>query len=181
MNRDALHTLYIVEHKPMHVIAKELNVAVGTVFNYLKKYNIQSRKISDYPVSQKAIENGRRVGKMHKGKRLSDETKNKIALSHTGKFYNPSKYGGAIKKRSDGYISVYIPSHPLANKDGYVMEHRLVMEEHIGRFLQEDEVVHHKNHNRSDNRLENLQLMTFKEHMSFHMKERYRKGVVIYE
>lgn len=55
------------------------------------------------------------------------------------------------------------------------MQHHLVMEDHIGRLIRKDEVVHHINHNRADNRLENLQLLTFKEHASLHMKERYEK------
>lgn len=54
------------------------------------------------------------------------------------------------------------------------MEHILVMEEHICRHLRNDEVVHHKNKIRDDNRIENLELMTFKEHARFHMKERQR-------
>ena len=46
------------------------------------------------------------------------------------------------------------------------------MEQAIGRYVLPGEVVHHINHVRDDNRLENLQLMTFKEHAGLHMKER---------
>lgn len=63
-----------------------------------------------------------------------------------------------------GYVGIYTPNHPRANKSGYVREHHLVVEKNIGRYLKHDEVVHHINHNRSDNRLKNLQLMTKKEH-----------------
>lgn len=55
------------------------------------------------------------------------------------------------------------------------MEHHLVMEKHIGRSIKPGEVVHHINKNREDNRIENLQLMTFSDHMSLHMKERWAK------
>ena len=55
------------------------------------------------------------------------------------------------------------------------MEHDLIMECFIGRWLRDNEVVHHKNKIRNDNRIENLQLMTFEEHARLHMIERHKK------
>ena len=70
-------------------------------------------------------------------------------------------------KDTRGYILVYCPTHPNAMKDGYIAEHRLVMSNHIRRPLKKEERVHHINNNKSDNRLENLQLFsTEKEHLS---------------
>ncbi|GAA3416218.1 hypothetical protein GCM10018952_44510 [Streptosporangium vulgare] len=58
----------------------------------------------------------------------------------------------------NGYIIVKRPDHPEARKNGWVSEHRMVMSDHLGRPLWPDEYVHHKNGNRVDNRLENLEL-----------------------
>lgn len=65
--------------------------------------------------------------------------------------------GGRIADK-DGYILVRQPDHPYANSGGYVREHRLVMEQHLGRCLSPEEVVHHVNGDRADNRIENLEL-----------------------
>ncbi len=69
-----------------------------------------------------------------------------------------------------GYIHIYQPNHPN-NVDSCVREHRLVMEKHLGRYLTKEEVVHHINGIRNDNRLENL--MLFKnsgEHSAYHKR-----------
>lgn len=64
------------------------------------------------------------------------------------------------KKRSAtrGYVSVKALGHPMAMSNGYALEHRLVMSNHLGRPLLPAENVHHVNGIRDDNRIENLEL-----------------------
>lgn len=66
---------------------------------------------------------------------------------------------GGTTVASSGYIRQYAPDHPYANGK-YVMQHRLVMEAHLGRYLEPSEVVHHKNGVVDDNRIENLEVFS---------------------
>ena len=81
---------------------------------------------------------------------------------------NPKWRGGFYL--INGYRFVKAPDgHPFARKsDGYIQEHRLVMERYIGRYLEPHECVHHFNHNRQDNRIENLELLTWSTHQRRH-------------
>lgn len=93
---------------------------------------------------------------------------------------NPSWKGGKIiinpEKPGGGYIAVLSPDHPYRNGIGYVLEHRLVMEAHIGRILLPTEVVHHINGITTDNRIENLMLFSdHGSHISSHNLKRWEK------
>ena len=75
---------------------------------------------------------------------------------------NPNWRGGRTLHASDGYMKITLqpdsPFYPMIQSRGYVMEHRLVVAEHLGRCLARDEIVHHKNGIKDDNRIENLLL-----------------------
>lgn len=95
------------------------------------------------------------------------EHKQNLPPSQKGK--KPGNFVGRIKRR--GYWAIFIPDHPHASKQGYVKEHRLVMEKKLGRYLADWEIVHHMNHNKEDNRPENLMLLnTNTEHRALHRK-----------
>jgi hypothetical protein len=61
-------------------------------------------------------------------------------------------------QQGQGYLKVLRPEHPRSDKNGYVLEHIVVMEEKIGRHLLPGETVHHKNGVRHDNDPDNLEL-----------------------
>ena len=61
---------------------------------------------------------------------------------------------------SEGYVLIFSPNHPHRNNRNYVYEHRLVIEKNIARYLTSEEVVHHINECRSDNRIENLRVFS---------------------
>jgi hypothetical protein len=71
---------------------------------------------------------------------------------------NSPRWRGGRNVSKEGYVSLYAPDHPAAKHKKYVREHRLVMENHLGRYLHDHEFVHHKNGDRGDNRIENLEL-----------------------
>lgn len=171
-----LRSAYCDDKRTMQDIANELGCSAATVLHHLRRCGIESRNKNEYEITQKQREAGRRVGALRKGVKLTDAQKAAISKINFGKRKRDDyEFGGHEKKRDDGYISVYCPDHPNSNKEGYVMKHRLVMERDLGIQIPDGYVVHHVNHIRDDNRIDNLALMTFKAHASLHMTERMKE------
>lgn len=79
----------------------------------------------------------------------------------TGRMHN----GRPVIEHAQGYYLIYEPTHPGAHKhNGRVLEHRWVVEQALGRYLAADEQVDHINRNKKDNRLENLQVLSARDH-----------------
>lgn len=69
------------------------------------------------------------------------------------------------------YRLIRKPDHPFARKNGYVAEHRLIMEKAFGRFLRHEEIIHHINGDTLDNRIANLVLTDRAKHAAIHEPE----------
>ena len=66
---------------------------------------------------------------------------------------------GTLKMTAEGYVIMKVgTNHPGSQKNGWILQHRYVMQESLGRPLRDDERVHHRNAIRTDNRIENLQV-----------------------
>jgi len=106
------------------------------------------------------------------GKSRSEETKRKISLGSKGKKKPESLSGknhwnwkGGVSYNKDGYRIIW-----TEDKDS-VLEHRYIMEKYLNRALTSNEIVHHKDENRLNNDINNLQLMTNSEHNKIHHKK----------
>jgi len=188
INWDNLEELYIEKKMSSPEIAKLKGCSPPTLRNHLRKQGIEIRKTAKYDwrdledlylkeqlsMDEIAIIKVCPTCTVYaalKSRNIPIRTHKEAARlafsKHKMRDYKGSNHprwkGGRIKTPL-GYIIVYKPNHPYANKTGRVMEHRLVMEEKLGRYLFPWEVVHHKGtkypmgsiENRGDNRVENL-------------------------
>ncbi len=147
-----------LKNRSIEDIAKELKVSPQTIHRRLIKNNIP-----------------RRDGSFKKGhKMLSGVEKGWIKKGDKGS--KSLAWKGGIRC-SYGYKEIYQPQHPF-NSRGYVREHRLVMEKHLGRYLNPKEVAHHINGIKDDNRIENLKLLNSNsEHIKIHNKTKVRDSL----
>lgn len=79
---------------------------------------------------------------------------------------NPAWKGGR-RVRKDGYVVVWTP-------EGERLEHRVVMEQHLGRSLRPGEIVHHRDQDKANNRPSNLEVMTQSEHARLHSPQMHK-------
>jgi molecular chaperone GrpE (heat shock protein) len=140
---DRIKKLYLEEKKSFPQIGNELGMTVGNIHYCLKKHGVSTR-----------------------GPKEGWKTR-----FPNGRFGDDAGHwkGGRVKAGGGrGYMTIHRPDHPHATKKGYVMEHRLVMEEKLGRILKPKEIVHHINGDSFDNRPENLEVQDRSTHVHNH-------------
>lgn len=142
--------MYCQEKLTIKEIALFCGVGLSTIRRWLKKYEI--------PIRAKS--------KVKMGK------KNPMFGTHRCQENNSNWRGGETIDK-DGHVLVRKPDHPNVNKNGYVLRSHLVMEKILGRYLTLEEVVHHDNDNKADDRPENLILFPSQSrHLSYHHSKR---------
>lgn len=148
--------LYVNQKKSGLEIARFFGIGRTTVSRYIKRYGLEPRTISE-------VRENKYWGPSEKQIRaLTDFT-----ATHKGE-KSPVYKNGHIN--TQGY-------RVIKRNGRYYKEHRWVMMQAIGRNLRKDEDVHHKNGNKLDNRLANLQLLTKSEHSKLHWSRLHRRAI----
>jgi len=167
-NKEWLENQYITLRKSIQQIATEINIGHTTINTWLIKLNIPRRSNSEANKGKpKSEEHKRKLSEIGKRRITSEETRRKMSISGSGK--NNSNWKGGRRKDGKGCILIWNSTHPYRRKDNYIFEHRLVIEVFLKDYIDPENVVHHINGIKDDNRLSNL--MLFKntgEHTKYH-------------
>jgi len=157
-------------------IAKQYNVTPPTVSCLLKKSGVPTRTRSELNRMRAPLDDHKLLRLNEEAMLSQREIATKLGVSQATieralrRLGVQSKKGrgapleknyfwnGGRTKDVDGYILVKAPDHPFADCRGYVREHRLVMEAKLGRYLEKNEVVHHRDGVHDNNDQDNLEV-----------------------
>lgn len=190
LSYEAIGRIYGVTGAAIKKRAKKMGIKISPRIKVNPNQNFSHLRYKDFlccPVCGKSFRrthkdsitcSGECGRKYHVELRMKEKEKQKELSKWDGvERKNMWKIEGRV--RSNGYIWAKCPNHPNAFKDGYVLEHRIVVENNIGRLLRKDELVHHIDGNKTNNNISNLLIVSASEHTRIHANERILMGVGI--
>ena len=142
-------------------VFKKTGIPLSTLRFRFKKAGILRNRIEAIRMAAKDGKLG--TGMLGKKRKFTDEHKNNISKGRAGK-------GKGYRITASGYREFTMGEHKGR------LEHVVIMESKIGRKLKRNECVHHIDHNKLNNDIDNLQLMTISDHAALHRKHEIKNG-----
>ena len=161
INHKKFIELFYIKNLPIKQVAEILGVRISSIGSHRNRNRLPPR--------------GHSGEVWNKGKKLHYNVWNKGKKGINSRDKNPNWCGGKFKN-VHGYFVINVGKISGAYKN-CMLEHRYVMQKHIGRILKSNEIVHHKNGNKLDNRIENLAIISRSEHAKLHFPKGSKFGI----
>lgn len=152
-------------------VAMYYGVSKKLILNYMNKFGVPRKEAKiniDMDLALSLFNEGKNAIEISKVFNVSTPT---IVDRFKEMGINTDRFHKGYSIKGSGYTLIYKKEHPYSDLKGYVPLHRLIVEEHIGRYLTKGEVVHHKDKDKTNNNIYNLEILTGSQHAMIHSKE----------